>query len=360
MNILYRYVSRDIIRFFFLILTITVCIFIAIDFLGMMAVYINSGVSLLRAFYFVLLKVPLMITLFIPVAVILSILIVFCLMQRNNELIILKSSGISPYHLLKPVLMSGVAAVVMLACFSEIIVPLTMAKANRIEREEIRKKKFVTSKTMNIWFRESDMIIHIEHYAPKTQTVSGFSGNYFDQNFRLVRRIDAAKGVYTPEEKWLFYDVTEQIYEQKDAGQKRVQTYAEKEIPLAFSPDELKHVMRKSDEMGFSELHHYIRKMESDGYDATRYRVDLHAKIAFPFVCIIMSIMGMGIAATGDRLKSLPLSIGYGLGSVFVYWVLYSFCLSLGYGEQLPPILAAWIANLIFGCSAALVILYAR
>ena len=83
-------------------------------------------------------------------------------------------------------------------------------------------------------------------------------------------------------------------------------------------------------------------------YDATNYKVDLYAKVAFPFVCIIMCIVGTGIALKEKKREGLALNIAYGIGIVFLYWIFYSFCVSLGYGEMLPPFIAAWTANLVF------------
>ena len=48
------------------------------------------------------------------------------------------------------------------------------------------------------------------------------------------------------------------------------------------------------------------------------------------------------------------------LGIAFLYWVFFSFCLSLGYGELLPPFIAAWAANLIFSSIALVLLLNAE
>jgi lipopolysaccharide export system permease protein len=100
--------------------------------------------------------------------------------------------------------------------------------------------------------------------------------------------------------------------------------------------------------MNLLELRDYIRKVESEGYDATRYAVDYQAKLAFPFVCIIMALFATGLTLRTRIYESVPMSIVYGLVSAFLYWVVYSFCLSLGKSGMLPPFIAAWVTNLIF------------
>jgi len=129
---------------------------------------------------------------------------------------------------------------------------------------------------------------------------------------------------------------------------------------LDLLPEDLKRVMKISEEMNYKELSGFIKDVESEGYDATIYRVDLHSKIAFPFVCIIMCLVGTGIAARGKTKDGLPVSIAYGIGIAFLYWVFYSFCLSLGYGEMLPPLVAAWTSNLVFFFFGALTLLNAE
>ena len=112
--------------------------------------------------------------------------------------------------------------------------------------------------------------------------------------------------------------------------------------------------------MGLAELGRYIRKVEREGYGATRYRVDYHSKIAAPFVCIFLSVLGAGIALRGNMREGMPVSITYGLGIAFLYWIFNSFCLSLGYAEMMPPVIAAWLANLVFFSIAGFLLLIAN
>jgi lipopolysaccharide export system permease protein len=73
-----------------------------------------------------------------------------------------------------------------------------------------------------------------------------------------------------------------------------------------------------------------------------------------------MGLIGIGLTARRQLRSGLPISIMYGLTIGFTFWVFQSFCLSLGYGEILPPIVAAWAANLIFLCAAVVLVLLAE
>lgn len=358
MIIINKYIAKEIVKFFMFILSIIIFIFIAVDYLGTMAVFLDAGISLVRALVYVLLRIPYIATHLLPVSLILSILIVFSLMNKNNELVVLKSSGISMYALLKPVILLGFLASILLVVLSESIVPITIAKAHHMDRYEIWKKSILAEKETNIWIKGNRLISHIDSYYPENKTIFGISKNFFDKEFSLIKRIDAEKGRFE-EGKWHLYDIMEQKLDKK-TGQYVITFHEERVENMDFSPDDLKKEVKKSEEMNFRELYSHIKKIEAEGYDATIYRVDLYAKTAFPLVCVIMGISGLGVAVYGNKHKNLPVSIGYGLAVVFSYWIVYSFCLSLGYGERLPPLVAAWITNLVYICIGALLLLNAE
>jgi lipopolysaccharide export system permease protein len=71
-------------------------------------------------------------------------------------------------------------------------------------------------------------------------------------------------------------------------------------------------------------------------------------------------MIGMGLAVGRRQQQKIVFSIGYGVSAAFIYWIFHSFCLSLGYGEMLPPFVAAWMANFVFLCMGALILMYAE
>ena len=89
--------------------------------------------------------------------------------------------------------------------------------------------------------------------------------------------------------------------------------------------------------MGYFELKRYIRKLQSEGYDATRYVVDLHGKMAFPLVSIILAVIGISFSLRSERSGGIAQGIGAGLVIGFSYWLVYAFGMSLGSPAPFPP-----------------------
>jgi len=348
MSCLHKYWLKEFFKFFSIIQLLILVLFVFIDYLSRMERFLNSDISMLGALGYVLLKVPFMFVQLTPASILLAAIMVFGLMNRSNELLAIRSSGISIYFLIKPAILVGAILAILMFFLGETIIPITMAKSNFIKYNVIKKTHNIYSVRKDIWIKSENRLVHINFFDPAKQSVAGVTVTSLGKKFSLESRIDAQKGYYK-QGRWVFENIIEQVH----AGNSMdydVKLYDKKSIPLTFKPKDLEEVSKKSEEMSFFELKKYVSKVEDEGYDATTYKVDLNAKIAFPFICIIMVLTG---AATGMRSfvkENIPAAIALGVVIAFMYWIMYGFCLSLGYGTVLPPIISAWAANLFFLC----------
>jgi len=352
MTIIDKYLAREILKSLVVVLAVVVGLYIIVEFFNKADNFMEAGLPISRLLRYLQLRLPQIITQITPVGILLAILIAFGLMNKNYEIIALKSGGVSVYYLLRPVLTIAVFLSILLFCLSEIIVPITISKANKIWLMEVKNKPTMTSKQKNIWIKGHRAIYFIQYFNPQNRSISGVILNFFDNEFKLAKRVDANRGLYV-KDKWVFYDSMEQVLE-RETEIYSVQFHAQKVEDVDFLPEDLMRAFKKSEEMNIAELFRYIQEVESEGYDATTFRVDFHARFAYPVLTIIVCIMGIGIAVKRKSREGPSVSIAFGALLVFVYWVFHSFCLSLGYGGMLPPVISAWISNLIFSCYAVL------
>jgi len=356
MTILDRYLIKEILKHFAIVLSAVIVIYVAIDFFENIDHFMETGLPILRVLEFFQLKLPLIVVQITPVGILLAVLITFGLMNKNNEVIALKSGGMSTFHFLRPILVLGLLFTAGYFILAEIIVPITISKANAIWRLEV-KKYIVSAERKDIWIKGHRSIAYISYFNPQDLSISGITFNHFDQQFRLTRRVDAARGKYH-NEQWIFYDIMEQTYNRRD-GSYVINFLDEQVEDIGLLPEDLKRVAKKSEEMSIKELYRYIRDVEMEGYDATPYRVDLQGKFALPLSCIIVCLIGTSITLRKTTREGLSMSIAYGIVILFLYWITQSFCTSLGYGGMLPPIFAAWAANFMFVCFAVYTLLNA-
>jgi lipopolysaccharide export system permease protein len=352
MSVIHKYITWQFFKYFGMILGLVIAVYLSIDFFARIDKFLAADMPASLVLAFFLYKIPLIVSQIAPIAVLLGVLTVFGLMSKNNEILALKSGGVSVYHLLQPAVVIGVVLSILLFVFSEAVVPLTVIKSNRIEAKT-SKKHLTTSRGKNIWVRGDRTITHISYYNPSDHTIEGVSVAWFNDHFELTGRINARKGAYL-DGSWVFYDCLIQQYLDAEPENHHTALYDGKMAQLDLKPSDLLHVAKESEELPFFQLYRYIRKVEEQGYDATKYRVDLYAKTAYPCICLIMTLLGSGLALRGTTRDGMAVSFAYGVLTAPVYWLFYSFCLSLGYGGMLPPVVAAWAANLIFFGAAGL------
>jgi lipopolysaccharide export system permease protein len=350
MTILDKYLAREILKCLVIVLAVVLGLYIIVEFFNKADNFMEAGLSTSRLIRYLQLKLPQIIVQITPIGVLLAVLVALGLMNKNNEIIAFKCGGGSIYFLLRAVLAIAVLLGIILFFISEIVVPITITKANRIWLTEVKKKPVLATRQKNIWIKGNRTIYFIKYFNPQNKSMSGVTLNYFDEEFKLSKRVDANSALYQ-KDKWTFYDIMEQEFN-AESKTYEVRFYPQREEKIDILPEDLKRVFKQAEEMNIAELFSYIQEMESEGYDATTFRVDFHARFALPVLTIIVCIIGIGIAVKRKGREGPSVSIALGAVMVFLYWVLHSFCLSLGYGGLLPPFMAAWISNIIFSCYA--------
>ncbi len=352
MTIVDKYLTREIIKCLAIVLTIVVGLYVIVEFFNKADNFMEAGLSITRLIRYLQLKLPQIIIQIIPIAMLLAVLIALGLMNKNNEIIALKCAGVSVYYLLRSVLAIAIVSSIVIFFISETVVPITISRANRIWLMEVKNKPAVASRQKDIWIKGHRSIYFIQYFNPKNQSISGVVLNFFDTDFKLTRRIDAKQGTFE-QGKWVFYDTMEQVLD-SESELYQVQFHTQQTVDVDFLPDDLMRVFKRSEEMNVAELYRYIQEVEQEGYDATTFRVDFQARFAYPILSIIVCIVAIGIAVRRKSREGPSVSIVFGAVVVFLYWVMHGFCLSLGYGGLLPPIISTWISNIIFSCYAVL------
>jgi lipopolysaccharide export LptBFGC system permease protein LptF len=121
-----------------------------------------------------------------------------------------------------------------------------------------------------------------------------------------------------------------------------------REVALEEGQDFFLKKGKEPAQMSFGELQAYIREVRDLGFETVHFRVDLQYKISFPFVCLIMTLLGVPFAFSMGKRGTL-VGIGLSLVIAMVFWGTVGLFKGLGYAGSLNVLLAAWGPNLIFG-----------
>lgn len=354
-----KYIISSFLRVLGLCISGIIILYMIIEFVENLDYFIEHKASIKYAAEYFILKLPMIIFQTTPVTILLSTLLTLGILSRNNEITAMKSCGISMYKVTAPLLILTFLISVFILIGNEAIVPYATQKFYHVKYAVIEKKppQFFF-KQDRVWFKGSDnTIFNIKLLDIKNNQVKGISAYRFDSNFNLIERIDAKEMVYENNSWHLIEGMSRSFL--KD-GNINLKAFDKKPIALEKKPEEFKEAVKKSEEMSFMELKYYIARLKEEGFNAAKYTVELYAKTSIPFINFIMCLIAIPFAIRHNRSGGIMIGIGVSIIIGIIYFVMLSFGISLGKGGILPPILAAWLANIIFSTAGVVMLLSIR
>lgn len=357
MKIITRYISKEFLKLFAITFLAFVMLYMLVDFFEKIDNFIETGSTEYTLTYFIH-KLPFVAVQMAPVAVLLSTIITLGILSKNHEIIAMKANGISLFRIGTPFIVTALIITIINFTISELIVPHANRKVNAIWTCHVKKKPpKLIYKHEQLWYKGENAIYNIRSFNSRTKTLEGVIINQFDSNFRLIRRIQAHSATWG-KDHWHFHNGI--VKEADKNGSYKILTFKEKIFSLVETPEDFEKVVKYSDEMGFSELREYAKKIAGEGYDACRYLVDMHIKLSFPFICVIMSLIGIPLALRKEKGVGIATGIGISLGIILLYLVTSVIARTLGYSEVVPAVVAAWFANILFGTIGLFLLLNTR
>jgi len=309
---------------------------------------IERGVSLGVVFRLFLYSLPGIIALTIPMSCLLATLIGFSTMSANSELVALKSAGLSFNRIIKSVVLVSIFVSIMAMFFNETLVPLSEKASGNVMMYEVLKETPALFKEKVFLKQESGGELKRVIYVNKMSVGNGDMSDVRIQEYeqgKLARLTSAQRGEWIDGSWWIYNG---QVFEVKDDVEaSKLLSFDKQELNLNLTPEEWRHTSEDPDQMGIPELYKLIKTTEKMGEDPAKLWVSLHFRVAIPWACIVLALVG---AALGSRPQRTNSSRGVGLSViiVFVYYVIMSFSRSMGEAGLIPPLLSAWLANIVF------------
>ncbi|MCX7857523.1 MAG: LPS export ABC transporter permease LptG [Deltaproteobacteria bacterium] len=353
-----RYLIGTTLKILLICETTGVAIFAVIEFFEHIDLFASSLDNFFLSIAYLTFRIPYSANLILPLSFLISMLVTFILMIRNNEILAIRSSGISTFFFIRPLLY--LSFILSLATFfvSEWISPEAYKISEYLFRVRIKKEEpYISVKNDRIWIKRGNIISKIDLFDTKTDTMKGVTVIELSPEYKIKRRIDAQEGFYT-ENRWVLKDAVERIFDE-DGISKKI-SYSSLPGLILEPPQSFKNIQKNPDEMSFNELSNYIERLKNNGYDVRRYMVDLYNKIAFPFINFIMVTLACSIGLRYSKIRHISRGIFLGIVVGASYWFIHSLCLSLGYSEIFPPFFSAWLTNILFFSSGTIGILTLR
>jgi len=355
MKIISKYIFKEFISLVAGALIGILVVYLCVEFLQKADKLIKFKAPMVQVAKYFLYGIPGMISMSLPMATLIASVLALGNLSRHNEIIAMRASGVSLVKIITPLLAGGMLVSAIGFINNEIIMPIYSSKANYIRNVEIEKKQQrVMFQQTKLWLRGPDnSIANIELVAPNHQEMLGLNIYKLTPDFRVRERIKAGSLVWENGAWRLKHSLTFTT----DGDAMRSRPSDDEIFNIVENPDNLGMIVKNSEEMSFTEMWNYVKRLKASGYKAAQYEVDLHSKLAFPLASLLMVMISIPFSIHKVRGGGAAKGFAIAIAIAFFYWTLASVGQSLGRSGFLPPSIAAWFANILFSAVAIIVLI---
>ncbi|MDY6904308.1 MAG: LPS export ABC transporter permease LptF [Thermodesulfobacteriota bacterium] len=356
-----RYIIAQCLPYFGISVAVFTFVFLTHQLLDIMNFIVNYNIGFKPVILMIGFSIPYFLVFVIPISTMLSVLLVFLGMTHDNEIVALKSSGVSMHRLLYPALIFCICTCLFTAFMSIWALPRGKSAFKTLAMQIVTTSPDlgIEEREFNSTFR--DMTLYVGEFDKKNRVLSDIFIE--DQSGRRGKKgapvtICAPTGSFRfdPETRifrlTLHSGVINQVnFKERSIHNIRFDRY-EVNIYVHYPVTDGLSALKDEKEMTFAELSQFIQTGNKNDERHRAARLEWHKKFSLPFACIVLGLLAvpLGMRAKGRRQSS---GIGLSLGFFLIYYLLLSGGEILGESGRLHPVIGMWMPNAVMGVLAA-------
>ena len=328
------------------VLVVLVLVLMTLDLLGeagkILAVPGNGDAAL---WHYVALRVPLLISRFLPFCVLLGTLIAFVGLNQNSEVVAMKAAGLSAHQILAPLVVASIGIAALLFAFNEGVVVSSARHVNAWSDNDYRPIPPASGVLSDVWLLDGDDLVRAGIVTGRSDRMTLHDVRIYDRTGGVLQRvIDADQAVpLASTGDWQLRKV--QLY---DANQNVIRRFPTMNALPGVKPAQFTLAKVDPTELDYWTLKQRIAELEAAGRPTDEARAGLAHKLSGPLSTLLMPLLAavaaFGLARSGQVL--LRAATGMALG--FAYFVADNFSLAMGNAGAYPPMVAAWAPFILF------------
>ncbi len=343
-----RYVLRLFARTFFIVLGAGISVYIIANFADLVDDVLENEISastVIEYYQYMSLQIFYQIA---PIVVLLTTLISFGILSRNNEITAAKALGLSLFRLSFPVVVSALLVAGLCVVLESSVLPSSNAKVTELKnhikgRTTVRKLR----RADRNWLMSDDTryIYNYQYYDPEREEMQRLTVYQFDDQHRLRGMLYGSKASFR-EGAWQIEGGWARRF--GNDGGEYTALPGPRAVDIPEEPSFFQTEEKSPEVMTFPELREYVAALRRSGREVPHLEVQLYNKVALPFVCLVMALVGLPFAFRLGRQGALY-GIGLSIGLGMVFYAIIAFFTTLGEVGALPAMIAVWSPNVLFG-----------
>ncbi|MEW6264679.1 MAG: LPS export ABC transporter permease LptF [Thermodesulfobacteriota bacterium] len=350
------YILRELLPPFFINLLVFTFIMLMGKVLELTELVVVRGVRTAAIFKLMGLSLPFFFSMTIPMATLLSVLVVFLRLNGDQEITVLKSAGLSLYQLLPPVMVFCLWAYLLTSYLTLFLVPASnwAFRKELLELAKARADVYLKERVFNVGFK--NMVIFVNHMSMNSDLME----DVFIQDDReggVTSVIVAARGrISTDHEQgaliFQLYDgVMDRIY--KTSQRTDTINFRQYELKLDVEGELSQEAQKRNQsELTTEDLWAAVQSLKEQNHEHYPiYLMDAHKRYSVPVACLVLGLVAVPLGVQFRR-RGRNWGLTMGLTIFLIYYVLLTAGWSIGKGNKFPPGLGMWVPNLVVGLAA--------
>jgi lipopolysaccharide export system permease protein len=293
---------------------------------------------------YVALRIPLLVSRFLPFSVLLGALIAFVGLNQHSEVVAMKAAGLSAHQILAPLFVASVGIALALFAFNETVVVKSARVITAWSDNDYKPVPPQSGIISNVWVLDGEDLIRAGIVVGRAPRIRAERVTIYDRGGGILQRLlTAARATPIAGNRWLLSDV--RIY---DANMNMVRKTPQMVGMDGVTPGQLTLAKVDPEQLDYWTLKQRIAELQAAGRPTEEARSGLAHKISGPLSTLLMPLLAavaaFGLARSGQVLVRAV--VGMALG--FAYFVADNFSLAMGNAGAYPPLIAAWAPFLLF------------
>jgi len=357
LKILDRYILKKLFSTSAFIILIFSAIAVVIDASEKTDDFVKSGLStwqIITQYYVGF--VPFIISMIFPLMVFIAVIVFTSRMAGRSEIVAILAGGVRFNRMLRPYMVGAILLGAILWYATQFWIPKANELRGDFQATYIDSKSSYEigeyyKKSPNYYIRvDQNTFAGLRNYDTSSKTAMG--GFFLD-------KLEGTKVVYNLRADNLRWDTAKKTWKLGNAVERKIDGVKESikvimdtAIKLNVKPSEVRPDKYLKDKMTTPELVRFISAEEARGTEGLNdYKVERYRRDATPISVIILTFIGAVVASRKVRGGSgLHLAMGIITAAMFV--VMDKFSLTFSTKGNFPPLLSAWMPNIVFSIVA--------
>ncbi|MGN0201393.1 MAG: LptF/LptG family permease [Candidatus Cryptobacteroides sp.] len=345
-----RYIIKKFISTFFIALMFMIVIVIIFDISEKVDDFVSKNAPLKEIIFdYYCNWVPYFMNMFSPLFVFITVIFFTSRMAANTEIIAILSCGVSYHRMMVPYMVSALLIFLLSLGLNLWIIPRSNVTRIQFETKYIDRS---ATNNMNVHYQiDPGTFVFVESFSSWNNTCNTFTLEEIRDN-KVVSKLSAEKAVWDST-KGCWHLRNYFIRDFTDGLQDNVRTGHKLDTVINLTLTDFYRNKKTVETLSYGHLNDLIRTQEMRGDANVMYAlIEKHTRFALPFSAFILTIMGVSLSSRKRR-GGIGLNIGVGIALSFTYILFLKFSQMFVYSGALPPAIALWLPNVVFGFIAA-------